>query len=827
MFTILSYLYYNLFKRDILNIFKEFNNILNSSEEQIQEYQFNKMKNIVIYAYENTKFYYDLYNDLKINVYDINSLEDFNKLPIISKTQLKGAISNKDFNIEKFKKIHWAETTGSTGIPFRIPLNEKSSHARIANSLLAQKIAGRKFNKKVTNFWRLSKKNNSLLARLKRKIAGESFIPVYESDNVNETLIIDNEKLRRFLKSIQKEKPWILNGYVSILSKLSEYIIENEIEVNGINIITPGGEELSPYSYNLIKKAFNAKIANRYGGSDFGIVGQAEPEKKYLEILEHIIYMEVINASGNSVLGELGEIIVTDFYNEAIPLIRYKTGDIGRILKPTSASKYKYKKLTNLKGRINDIFLFPTGESFTSHYFHIIFRDMQEIEQFAVVQNKDYSIDIKINYKLNSNVDIINETILERLAYLREKLKVTIVKDDSLKFEKGKFRLSRSEIETNRNLLQNLVILPKKSVITSIPYKPSLNGYAWYLANQNKKDLVSKSDWNEGPKSPPEKIKNYLLDYFNIVPLNWYPDVNKESLRVELSKYLDVPDPNEFLIFNGSDSSILNILLTFVDSGDRVLIFGPTYDQFRSNCKYLGAETEIVYPQDFHSKIKYKNYFDTHIEPPKLIYIVNPNNPTGFFYDRNEIIEIIKFFSDSLIIIDEAYIEFLDKMKDNSSVGLDYPNLIVSRTFSKFFCMAGLRLGYIWSKKHNINAIKKFSNPKENNVFSLKAGELALINIKEYDSFKEELKQIRNEIKLFLSERKFSFIIQEGNFFLLETKNPQGLLENFKKLNIIVRDLSKIKMMENYIRITFPNRKWLSAMLNAIDLNKEFLICEK
>ena len=152
------------------------------------------------------------------------------------------------------------------------------------------------------------------------------------------------------------------------------------------------------------------------------------------------------------------------------------------------------------------------------------------------------------------------------------------------------------------------------------------------------------------------------------------------------------------------------IIGTFTEPGNNALIVSPTYDNFRVATESRGVSVsyhKLEEPFDFRTE-----EFFSHAKKlnPKIVYICNPNNPTGTLYKTSEIEMLAKCFPSTLFIIDEAYYEFTKKSAKN--VAVKYRNTIVTRTFSKAFALAGFRIGYAISSAGNIRHLNKIRNPK-------------------------------------------------------------------------------------------------------------------
>jgi histidinol-phosphate aminotransferase len=343
------------------------------------------------------------------------------------------------------------------------------------------------------------------------------------------------------------------------------------------------------------------------------------------------------------------------------------------------------------------------------------------------------------------------------------------------------------------------------------PY-PLVSHRAWEL--QGNEDIL-KLDWNEATLPPSPKVKESILKFLENGNMHWYPDVNNSLLLEELSNYNSLPVEN-IQYFASSDALHEYIVRSFVEPEDRILIVAPTYDNFRAVVESNGALTEFYYlDEKFQFDIEhFENYLSRH--SPKLVYICNPNNPTGTMYKEEVIERLITNFENTMFIIDEAYYEFTNNTcKD---LVLDNENILISRTFSKAFALASFRIGYTLTSQKNINFLSKVRNPK--NICTL--SQLAAISVLQDINYMQCYVNQVNIAKLFFDNelKKIGYEIMGngGNFSML--KLDFSLKNDFIKYlegkNIFVRDYGHVRGMENYLRITIGTKEQMEKVLAII-----------
>lgn len=358
---------------------------------------------------------------------------------------------------------------------------------------------------------------------------------------------------------------------------------------------------------------------------------------------------------------------------------------------------------------------------------------------------------------------------------------------------------------------------PNKYLRNLKPYKVASHK-VWAVTPEDRPNLL-KLDWNESTIPPSPKVRETILalldqpSFFNL-----YPETNNERLVTAISEYVGISKEN-VQYFASSDALHEYICKVFISVGDPVMILGPSYDNFRLTCQANGADVYFSYfDEDF---LFNPSRFEADIidKEPALVYICNPNNPTGYIHQPSYIEHLLESFPDTLFLIDEAYYEF-SKITVKDYV-LKYDNLIISRTMSKAFGLANFRIGYLIASKENIQFVNKIRNPKNLSTIAQEAACAALQDTHYMWSYVDEV----NEAKaIFYEEMKpfqdiFKVFHSEGNFVLLEFRDNNKKMEFIQYLNdnnIFVRNTTQSNMVANCIRITIGTRTQMNRVTRAI-----------
>jgi histidinol-phosphate aminotransferase len=352
----------------------------------------------------------------------------------------------------------------------------------------------------------------------------------------------------------------------------------------------------------------------------------------------------------------------------------------------------------------------------------------------------------------------------------------------------------------------------KKEILNVKPYRLSSHE-AWVEQSE-----VLKLDWNEATIPNSRNLKNYFIESLENgkLKLNWYPDIDNSKLRFLLSQYVDLPE--EYIQYYASSDSIHEYLGTaLIDRGDNVLIITPTYDNFRVVMEVNGAN--IIYfktEEEDRFQIDFIKLCDVLIEKsPKLVYIGFPNNPTGTQLEISQLEYLISNNNNSLFIIDEAYYEFSGLT--SSRLILKYDNIIVSRTFSKAFGIAALRIGYLLASPRFHSLINQVRNAKNISSFAQLGAMYVLERQDDMKKYVHEVNKAKDYlIKELIQIKNLKCLDSYGNFILVKIlRDKQNLIKLLRDKKIYIRDFQTEELI-NYVRITVGTIQQMQQLVMSI-----------
>ena len=359
--------------------------------------------------------------------------------------------------------------------------------------------------------------------------------------------------------------------------------------------------------------------------------------------------------------------------------------------------------------------------------------------------------------------------------------------------------------------------IPKFKSIKIDAYRPG-------KSNVEKIKNPIKLSANESALGISSKVKKILsIKNLNI---SKYPDNNSKELRKEISKKYKC-DFDKIICGSGSDEIIQMLCQLYLNPLDEVIVPEYSFLMYRIYSKIVGAK--VIYAKENDFRISIKQIINKVNKRSKIVFLANPNNPTGTYLTKLEILELRKKLNKKiLLVIDDAYFEYM-KNKDYKS-GLDLfknrDNVVILRTFSKIYGLAALRVGWGYGPKKIINEMTKIKPPFNiNKVAQAAASEALKDNSFIKRSVNHNFKWAK-KIKIFLERLSISTNKISANFFLLNFDNCKFSANYvYKKLQskgIILRSTEEGYNIKNKLRLSIgsskENIKFLKSMKNIFNI---------
>jgi histidinol-phosphate aminotransferase len=289
-----------------------------------------------------------------------------------------------------------------------------------------------------------------------------------------------------------------------------------------------------------------------------------------------------------------------------------------------------------------------------------------------------------------------------------------------------------------------------------------------------------------------------------------YPEYQAPTKR--LARHFGVR-PQELLLTNGGDDALRVFFDTFVEPGTSILICEPTFPMYRYYAEIAGAKvTTLRYGAEMEFPLE--QIIAGLREKPRVLFIANPNNPTGTLLRKKELRRILQAATRTVVVMDEAYAEF-SGFTAVPWIGR-YPQLFVARTFSKVTGLAALRLGAVIANEKSLALVRRAMPPFPVNLAALVAAEAAAGDRSAMRAYVNEVKRLRVWLAAELHELNVNTFASAGNF-LLANFGPQGpdLFRKLEKQGILLRDRSK-DIGAGFVRITIGTNSEIQRLLRLI-----------
>ena len=358
--------------------------------------------------------------------------------------------------------------------------------------------------------------------------------------------------------------------------------------------------------------------------------------------------------------------------------------------------------------------------------------------------------------------------------------------------------------------------LPKPNKIISEKY---VAGLSLFKGKQSKIKLSA----NESALGPsPKAVKEYLKVSKNF---KRYPDSDGTFLRKVLAKKFNL-DPNRIILGSGSDQIFELVCKAFLKKDDEVIVPEYSFIIYRIYSKMCGAK--IIYSKENNFTVSVENILKKVTRKTKIVFLANPNNPTGTFIDKKKILLLRKKLrSNILLVVDDAYYEYV-KLKSYSP-GLElfknFKNVVMTRTFSKIYGLAGLRIGWGYSSRNIIGALNKIKPPFNVGRPALFAASAA---VRDISWLNKEINHVNKWNNIFHKEferMKINTNKTYANFVLL--KFDKVKINSKKVFNFLANSGILVRRMDPYgiknsLRITIgknkENKKLISKMKNIFNV---------
>ncbi len=338
--------------------------------------------------------------------------------------------------------------------------------------------------------------------------------------------------------------------------------------------------------------------------------------------------------------------------------------------------------------------------------------------------------------------------------------------------------------------------------------KAILNRHTYEAPAEGRSDKI-RLDFNENTTGCSPAVQRALAKLTS-KQLAMYPEY--QAPTAHLARYFGVR-PEELLLTNGGDDALRVFFDTFVEPGSSVLICEPTFPMYRYYAEIYGARISVLrYGREMEFPLQ--NVVAQLRRKPRVLFIANPNNPTGTLFGFKELERILRAATHTAVVMDEAYAEF------SAFTAVPwirkFPHLFVARTFSKVAGLASLRLGAVVAYKESLALVRRAMPPFPVNLAALVAAEAAVKDRAKMRAYVSEVKRLRAWLAAELQELGVKTYSSAGNFLLANfgVSGP-ALFRKLEKQGILLRERTK-DMGPGFVRITIGTSAEMKKLVSAI-----------
>ncbi len=413
--------------------------------QKIDDYQIAKLRRLVDYAKENVPYYNDLFEEMNFSSKDIISLDDIQKIPILTKEIMRDQgdrLLSSDF---KNFKVKIGKTGGTTGTPVKIYKDANNRSFTWASYYRWYEWLGLNYSDPTTSLWGA---RTVLSTPLSIKIENKIKSSILNSYTIN-TFEMSPNTFHKSVSKIKKTKTKLLKGYLSSLLEFAEYVDENNIHFPSLKALSSTTETLLPHNRIYLEKVFGVPIYNQYGCGEVSAISYECSKQNGLHINSEHVICEILDDKNNQIIDTPGRVIATDLDNLVMPFIRFENGDLATLSSHKCDCGVNQPLMASIEGRSSDVIILNNGIKvhgvFITDILYEIGVEARQVQRFQVIQREKEDIVLVLETK--SKLEKVIEDKLYQ-ALIRFFNKVEIKYSTKIPNEKnGKFRYIKSFLQ--------------------------------------------------------------------------------------------------------------------------------------------------------------------------------------------------------------------------------------------------------------------------------------------------------------------------------------------------------------------------------------------
>lgn len=416
------------------------------SLEKIQASQLSQLQQLLAYAEQHCEYYRKTFSEVGFRASDLQRLEDIQKLPVLEKSHIQrnrdAMVSSAMASTAMFRN----QTGGSTGAPISFYVSYDRKCSREAAARRHNEWAGWKVGDKNALVWGATP--DIPVGGWKNRLRNW----VLDRTLVLDTASVTDEKVRRFHGEFEQFRPSVILAYAKSLVLVTQRMLAEGLQVkHAPNSIITSAEMLTDADRQLLESFYRCKVFNRYGCREVSVIASECEQHNGLHIMAEGLYVEILNGDRPALPGEVGSVVVTDLRNFAMPLIRYRNGDMSSITFEPCACGRELPRLNSLEGRITDFVVAEDGSLVSGVFLATyLLADRPRLGQVQILQSQRKQVRFLV-----TGIGQSEKELQQDLQFLHESVAKHLGKNMQVEFEvvasipnsaSGKFTFCRSEI---------------------------------------------------------------------------------------------------------------------------------------------------------------------------------------------------------------------------------------------------------------------------------------------------------------------------------------------------------------------------------------------
>jgi len=394
------------------------------SPAQIRELQQIRLQKLVRHLYLHVPYYANLMESLGVSPEDVTSLDDLQKLPLLSKSDVR---DNLYFDLfadnHRKKEMLKIATSGSTGEPFVVYADRRQLEMRWASTFRCAEWTGWRFGDRQARLWHQTigmSRSQVFREHLDAWFMRRLFIPAYELNEANLDLLV---------RQLKKRRPVLIDGYAEVFNFLAHYARRKGISGVEPKAIMTSAQIMPQQVRDVIEQAFKSPVFDKYGSREFsGIAYECDHHSGHHLMAESYI-VEVLKDGRPAKPGEMGEIVITDLNNFAVPLVRYRIGDLAIAMDndQVCGCGRGLPRIGRIEGRAQAIVLCANGTWLPGTFFAHLFKDYDfAVRQYQVVQRQANAVELRIVPETGWSASVQTELLARLREFMGESMRIDL-----------------------------------------------------------------------------------------------------------------------------------------------------------------------------------------------------------------------------------------------------------------------------------------------------------------------------------------------------------------------------------------------------------------